>query len=136
MNNKKREASPERGSVTLSHKKPFSMEQSSAGASPRAQGSLYEKTKQTVGTTVIDMKGKAPTHTKGESESVMFDKRRCTVSFLHMEELSMAAVFCFHHFSESTNGIRIKAVNVFLAHPCLFLAQIPTKTKGVYSSFP
>lgn len=95
MNNKKREASPERGSVTLSHKKPFSMEQSSAGASPRAQGSSYEKTKQTVGTAMIDMKGKAPTHTKGKSELVMFDKRCRTVSFLHMEESSMAAVYWF-----------------------------------------
>lgn len=97
MNNKKREASPERGSVTLSHKKPFSTEQSSAGASPRAQGSSYEKTKQTVGTAMIDMKGKAPTHTKGKSELVMFDKRCRTVSFLHMEESSMAAVYCFQH---------------------------------------
>lgn len=61
MNNKKGEASAERGSVTLSHKKPFGVKQSSAGASPRAPGSSNEKTKQTLGTGVIDVK--ALTHT-------------------------------------------------------------------------
>lgn len=96
MNNKKREASPERGSVTLSHKKPFSVEQSSAGASPRAQGSLCEKTKQTVGTTVINMKSKAPTHTKGASESVVFGKNAVLFPFCNTEESSLAAVYYFH----------------------------------------
>lgn len=76
---------------------------------------------------MIDMKGKAPTHTKGESESVMFDKRHCTVSFLHMEDSSRAAVYYFHC---SINGIKIKAVNV-IGSAILVFGSSPYKNKGV-----